>query len=242
MNFVGHAVVASWVDDEPAWLLGSMLPDFAGMSRVRLLSPGSENPMAAAGIAHHHRTDAIFHANRHFADIEADGIQSLERRGLPRGPARAIAHVGTELLIDGLLLETEPARDAYLSGLGVPSAELRLRCREGHEGKIEALLERLRGHGLPDAYRTPGGVAMRLRQALRRRPRLRWEPSHDDTVAAWLTETRRGLEATMPHLMAELRARLGSVDTNDPGDAILCASDIEPATEPGSNVRSVERV
>ena len=67
-----------------------MLPDFAGMSRVRLLSPGSENPMAAAGIAHHHRTDAVFHANRHFTDIERDGIRALEGRGL----ARAVGRVG----------------------------------------------------------------------------------------------------------------------------------------------------
>ena len=45
-------------------------------------------------------------------DLYVRGTGELEAKGLGRGPARAVAHVGTELLIDGLLLDRDAAKQA----------------------------------------------------------------------------------------------------------------------------------
>ncbi len=61
MNFVAHMVVAHRVADAPstALLLGAAAPDLARMARVPVATTGSADHLA--GVATHHRTDAVFH-------------------------------------------------------------------------------------------------------------------------------------------------------------------------------------
>jgi hypothetical protein len=115
MNFFGHAVVASWKNPLPAFVLGAMLPDFANMVGTRLSQP--EEPALASGVAFHHRTDHVFHENAVFRELVAGARVELSRLGLSRGSARAVAHVGVEILLDGVLAGDEAASAAYRAAL-----------------------------------------------------------------------------------------------------------------------------
>ena len=59
MNFFGHAIVASWTSVEPAFVLGSMVPDFANMVGARV--PRVFHEGVARGVEFHHATDRVFH-------------------------------------------------------------------------------------------------------------------------------------------------------------------------------------
>ena len=83
MNFFGHVVAASWVSAEPAFGLGSMLPDFASMIGARLRA--SSHVTTKEGIDWHHTTDAAFHR------AVAEGAEALEEpRDMPYGDRRAM--------------------------------------------------------------------------------------------------------------------------------------------------------
>src|SRR5438874_13394876 len=103
VNFVGHIATglrAAGDGDDPAFLVGTALPDFASMRRTRL---GPAVGPLADGIALHHATDHAFHADGWFLDLERDLRDGLRRDGLPAGPARPCAHLGPELLLDRAL-------------------------------------------------------------------------------------------------------------------------------------------
>ncbi|HJL19167.1 MAG TPA: hypothetical protein RMH99_26115 [Sandaracinaceae bacterium LLY-WYZ-13_1] len=218
MNFVGHAAVARWVGAEPRWVLGAMLPDLAGMARARVRD--AADPRVAAGIAFHHVTDDAFHGAASFLRLQVEGAAALEGRGLGRGPARAVAHVGPELLIDGLLLEDEGTCAAYLDALEPPPGALGLRFRgEGGADRFARLHARLRAHGLPDDYRSPARVGHRLVQILRRRPRLALPEEALPSVVPWLEDVRQTLvDGLLGRLLDEVAADLsarGALPTSD---------------------------
>jgi hypothetical protein len=107
MNFFGHVVVATWQPARDArTALGAMLPDLVGVAGLRGVAPG--DPEVARGVALHHRTDEVFHASDTFVSLQTLLRSALEARGIRGGPARAAAHVGIELLLDGLLLDGGP--------------------------------------------------------------------------------------------------------------------------------------
>jgi hypothetical protein len=158
VNFFGHAAVASWSAESPGSVLGAMLPDFATMSGARLAEP--TDAAIAHGIELHHKTDAAFH---HLAPVlalmrELDG--HLEAAGCARGPRRAVAHIGVELLLDGVLVDTEAYRTHYMAGLGYDATAVRWR-HDGDDARFAVLLTRLRAHGVPDDLRKPESIAHR---------------------------------------------------------------------------------
>src|SRR6185369_9833050 len=128
MNFFGHAALAAshFGDGRPppsanelAMLcLGSMLPDFIGM--LRLSRPDVRDDTLARGVAFHHQTDEAFHELPSFLRLSREAFGWLSEQQLPRGPARAVAHIGIEILLDEVFAEHEAARVAYLAALRVP--------------------------------------------------------------------------------------------------------------------------
>jgi acyl carrier protein phosphodiesterase len=205
MNFLGHAAVARWVGSDPRWVLGAMIPDFASMCRARV--SGAECPTVGAGIAFHHATDDVFHGAPTFVGLYARGTAALEAAGVDRGPARAVAHVGTELILDGLLLDDTELTRSYLSALeALPGVVLAFRS-DGEE-RFLRLRDRLLGHGLPQDYRDPERVALRLEQILAHRPRLALRPEHRARVTSFLEHARAELARGLPTLWAELREGL----------------------------------
>ena len=172
MNFFGHAVAASLVDDDPAFVLGAMAPDLLPLCGA--VASAETSPRVAAGQAHHLSVDAIFHASPAFAALQAWAVGGLRQLGLPRGPARGAAHVGIELFLDGALARETRARDAYHCSLADAETTRApfVWCDDSSRQRWRSLVLRLRTGVIPDAYRDPDFVAARIIGALGRRPRL----------------------------------------------------------------------
>jgi len=174
MNFIGHAYVALRRSDHPAFVLGAMLPDFLSMARIR--GAKSSDPDVVRGVAFHHASDEAFHGCEVFVRLSSRFGEELEARGVRRGPARAVAHVGLELLLDGFLVERPGVADAYLAAIAEAGprrlgAQLTF-TQPQHEARYEDLSERLSEWGVPTGYRDPTIVRDRLVRILRDRPRL----------------------------------------------------------------------
>jgi hypothetical protein len=172
VNFFGHAAVAGRTRDDLAFVLGAMAPDLLGLCGA--VPTVETSPSVAAGQAHHLRVDAVFHASVAFTAMQSWAARSLIERGVPRGGARGAAHVGIELLLDGVLAADTAARRVYARCLveaeGARTPFLWANARS--EQRWTALVLRLREGAVPEAYRDVDFVNARLRGALAQRPRL----------------------------------------------------------------------
>jgi hypothetical protein len=206
MNFFGHATVACALDDAPRFVLGSMLPDLAGMASLRVAR--LDDAELARGVDLHHETDRVFHAVPAFRVACSSALSVLEPQGVSRASARAVGHVGSELLLDGLLSGDTRARRAYTRALDVAVSESFERSVEWRDGAgaehMRTLLVRLRAAPLPEAYRDLDFVCDRLRAILARRPRLALQARDLVLVRAWLEDAR-------DHLARERSAILDAV-------------------------------
>jgi hypothetical protein len=220
MNFFGHAALATQHFESscptlsPAELArlcaGAMLPDFLGM--LRLGRPSVQDPLVARGIAFHHRSDEAFHDLPPFLRLSRAAFTWLTDRGLPRGPSRAVAHVGIEMLLDEPLAEEPRARAAYRSALALPLDGL-LELGTSHElsrltALRAALLERAHGARNP----SPELVAERIRRTLAGRPRLETDDTGQALLGEWVTHARPLVFAEAPEILARLRLLLANFD------------------------------
>jgi hypothetical protein len=210
VNFFGHAAVARWEAKAPGFVLGSMLPDFATMSGTRLV--GVDDPELSAGVALHHRTDRIFHGSSHFVALWRDAMRTLMARGLGRGPAQAVGHLGVELLLDGWLVEGREAREAYAAALscgrdGGLGRRIRWLDEEGR-ARWRSLRRRLERHGPPDDYRDPAVVASRVERILGHRRRLALDARSSKVTAGYLPDLQREMHARAIPMIGELRRGL----------------------------------
>jgi acyl carrier protein phosphodiesterase len=146
------------------------------------------SPRVAAGQAHHRAVDAVFHANPAFTALLTWASGALRESGLGRGPARAVAHVGVELFLDGELARRARARHAYARSLrNAETTRAPFVWRDDtSRARWGALIARLRTGAVPDAYRDPDFVADRLIGALSRRPRLALAEGEARTLRAFL--------------------------------------------------------
>lgn len=208
MNFFGHAAVAGWYSSEPGFVLGAMLPDFLTMIRAR---PAAQHVAeVASGVGLHHATDAAFHDSVEFVRLTLEGRNALSAEGLERGPTRATAHIGVELLLDEVLARDPASRRAYLAALaygsGTPAA-LDVASAEQAE-RLAGLLTTLVGRGVPTPPPSDGELARRIERMLAGRPRLRLGQGGAEIVARWLGQARHAVDAAAPGLLSALRAHL----------------------------------
>jgi len=172
VNFFGHAAAACRIDDDPFFILGAMAPDLLPLCGA--VPSGAASPRVTVGEAHHHSVDLLFHNNPAFTTLASWASLSLRELGLHRGAARGAAHVGIELLLDGVLATETRARAAYARSLvaaettGTPFVWR----DELSRSRWQTLVVRLRTGPVPDAYRDSAFVAERVLGALARRPRL----------------------------------------------------------------------
>jgi hypothetical protein len=207
LNFLGHALVATWKSSDPLFVLGAMLPDFAGMAGARLVRGAAASSPLGHGIAFHHATDEAFHGSPNFLGLMQDTMDRLLIAGVGRGPARAIAHIGVELLLDGELLEQHQSLSAAYLGALEAGPELgpeHFREPNGHLS-YRVLHRRLSAHGAPHDYRNAEAVARRLARILAGRPRLRLAEGDEIPVQHALREAQRALRPVVPALLSELR-------------------------------------
>ncbi len=204
MNYFGHAAVASWRAHRGGLPLGAMLPDFSMMCGARIA--GSDDEDVANGIALHHNTDAVFHGAPVVTGLMRELDARLERGGCARGPRRAAAHIGVELLLDGVLVDNEDYREAYVLGL---EYEAPVTWRdEGDAAKFNALLERLRKHGVPDDLKKPESIVFRISRMLANRPLL--APSSNDlaVITVGVIEHKPRVQVAVDSVLRMLRAAL----------------------------------
>lgn len=199
MNVHGHLEVAARCGADAATQVGAALPDLAAMLRVRL-DHEAMPPELRTGVALHHRTDGAFHDHPVVRVEMARLSDALRARGLDRGAARAIGHVGYEMLLDatvprdrlGAVLDAVDAAVIDLA-LGAPP--------QWHE---------LRGHLIGGAARhdAPAWVAERLFHILDRRPRLRFAVAQLPAVADVLAERAPVIHAQAPEVVADVCAQV----------------------------------
>jgi hypothetical protein len=210
MNFFAHAKVALWRTDNPRFVLGSMLPDLTSMLGLRVLRV--DDPELAAGVAYHHATDTAFHGSPLFLELCAKGIATLSDAGVSRGAARAVAHVGTELLLDGALSHDQHARMTYTRSLEAAVRErfvdqLILDSPES-SGRLHDGLGRLVGAPVPEGYRDPAFVLARLQATLARRPRLAIQESELGSVGLLVRAFQPLVVRLWPELLEQVRSAL----------------------------------
>lgn len=213
MNYFGHAAVALDHQDSPLFVLGAMLPDLAGMLRSRC--PASENEPLRRGLAFHQTTDAVFHQCATFVALNLAGTQALRDAGVARGPARAAAHLVTELLLDAVLATQARYARGYLEALAVGRAGRAALCWPGadHDEEFRALAHHLheRGPALHDA--NPERLTQRVARTLHGRPRLEPSPAELARIGVWARGHADAVQGGAETLLRELRAGLLEVTT-----------------------------
>ncbi len=174
MNFYGHAFIAARMRRDAGFVFGAMLPDFEGMARTRVR--GVTSDAIVDGVACHHAVDEAFHSAPTFVGSCARSVEMMTARGVPRGPARAVAHVGLELVLDGFIVRTYGPTALYVEAL----IEGRRALGCGELGPIDeptgamltTLLDRLIAYGPPSPTGDVPVITERLVRMLRDRPRL----------------------------------------------------------------------
>ncbi len=210
MNFFAHQAIAAHTSEHPRFLLGAMLPDLAAMIGTRILSV--DDLELERGIAHHHEADAAFHGSHIFSELCSTAVRQLCEHDVGRGTARAVGHVGVELLLDGFLSHDRAARDRYASALAAFAADdlgARLALRhDGDRARLSLGLMRLRAAPIPEGYRDPEFVVERLEYILSRRPRLAMSAHDRPHVLRWAQSTQRVLAERHEALLAEVTTSL----------------------------------
>jgi len=204
VNYFGHAAVASWSSGHAGMALGAMLPDFATMSGARI-APCPDREVAA-GIDLHHATDAAFHTLPVVTGLMRELGEILDHKGCARGPRRAVAHIGVELLLDGVLVDEPAYRDSFTFALAHEAA---LSWRNpGDDARFATLLARLRDHGVPDDLRHPHAITHRLSRMLAHRPLL--APSPDDlrAISAALVDYQPRVAVAVDTVLRALKVAL----------------------------------
>jgi acyl carrier protein phosphodiesterase len=214
MNFFGHAVVAQRHEAtrgavRAEFVLGAMLPDFASMLRVR--PPGSTLAELEAGVRFHHVTDDAFHGCNSFLEFSGHALVYLSDHGLPRGPARAVAHVGVELLLDSAFV-SESANEAYLRAVASGSLErvasqIHWQSADSNQ-RFAQLCHTLSRRGPLRSDTSPELIAERLRNILASRPRLALDDAGQSVVRDWAMSATSAILAGAPLLLREVEQRL----------------------------------
>jgi hypothetical protein len=158
------------------------------------------------GIALHHATDGVFHPLPAVTSLMRALDERLDRGGCARGPRRAVAHIGVELLLDGVLVGEPAYRAAYLSGVAHDPA---LHWRDPETApRFAIVLERLRAHGVPDDLRRPDAITTRVHRILAHRPLLAPSPGDLRAIRAALIELQPRVEVAAQAIVRAMRAAL----------------------------------
>ncbi|MET0790157.1 MAG: hypothetical protein ABW061_01430 [Polyangiaceae bacterium] len=221
MNFFGHALIAQRNEAtrgpvRPEFVLGAMLPDFASILRTR--PPTTSLDSLRAGLAFHHRTDDAFHGSPSFLEFSREASVFLTIRGLARGSARAVAHVGVELLLDAAFAHETAANEAYLSAVecGLTqhvASHIHWLDNDGDgdaESRFQHLCHNLRQRGAFRSDTEAELIAERLRRILADRPRLAMDDAGQFVVRDWVVSARSSIVSGAAQLLMEVEQRLES--------------------------------
>lgn len=210
MNWFGHLALAWRRDPEPAFALGSALPDLARIAGCRRLPQLEASPLRD-GITFHETVDEVFHALPSFLGLMADGAQALRDAGVRRGIARAASHVAVELHLDGVIGRDPAARvgiDRTLDWAAADALRHVLDWTDEDCAAWQRLRGRIRADALPQAWRDGDLVADRVIRALERRPRLRPSEREDRALRHELAAMRSTVLKAAPALLRALASKI----------------------------------
>jgi hypothetical protein len=166
--------------------------------------------MLAAGVAFHHGTDRVFHELPGFQRLSRQAFTWLSRESMPKGPARAVAHMGIEMLLDEVMADEPAARDAYRAALQVPLAPLLAFATPHDAERLAGLQDALLTRGANQLHPPAALVAERICRSLAGRPRLAVDHAGQGLLVSWIIATRPLVTAEAPEVLATLRARLAN--------------------------------
>ena len=122
MNYLGHHEVARQIGDStnPAFLLGVLIPDFAGMFGVHKLykSAPIDYVNIRAGVELHNKTNAFFDEHEYIKELDALLLGSF-KQVFARWTAVQCARVGKDILFDGLFSTNPDAVKSCLGTIGI---------------------------------------------------------------------------------------------------------------------------
>lgn len=208
MNFVGHLEVAVRCELGARGGLGAMLPDLAPMLGTRV-DRDRLPPTVVTGVALHHATDGVFHGDPFVRASMATISEALLDAGFARGAARALGHVGFEMLLDASAHRGIGNLAPALAAGDDPSVAGVLGVRDGWR----TLRSRFTAH--PPRYDDPEWVAERLFHILDRRPRLRFERAAVPALAAALASVAPTVHAAAPALFTAVAAAVAEPRTGE---------------------------
>lgn len=198
MNFLAHAAVARrTAGDDPAFVLGTVLPDLLPMAGVRLGRDGLPAEVAAGWRAHH-RADDAFHSCPQFLAGVSALRGDLRRTALGTGPRRAVAHVGWELLLDDAVAGDASLVEVFRSALALGRSVTT-------DVRWQDLLDRFEAIR-PARPSSALVVAQRTQRACSRRPRLAFGDEHLDEVAVVLGEHQPGVLGVADDVLDQVAA------------------------------------
>jgi hypothetical protein len=210
MNYFGHAAIACHRSTAAPFILGAMLPDLCAMAGVP--APRDADAELADGMAFHVLTDAVFHQTETFLHHNRRALLALRGLGVSRGPARACAHMGVELLIDAELVNHPRYVSSYEAALLWGVEELTKRSAEApcswsllDRVKLKGLFHLLLQRESSIFDRSFERLRDRLHGALVHRERLRPSPSELACIASWLASDAHVSEA-VPRLLLEMKS------------------------------------
>jgi len=208
MNLVGHVAVAlesGAAPPSPDFLVGCMLPDLAGIARVRIARPTGE---LGAGVAFHHACDEVFHESAWFRAANRALRDALVDAGVDSGPARASSHAGVEMLLDGRLVDDDSVELSARVALGAVSAGAAALGPLARDDVRGVWVERLQTIGSsldPARYRDAQFVAERLHRMTQGRRRIELRADQVDTVTIALREFQPGIADAALDVVEEVR-------------------------------------
>lgn len=179
MNYIAHCLMAE--DMSPEFRFGSLAPDLVGMARCELNRISSEevrqvlDPTELAvqqGIDFHIKTDKVFDEQPLFKLLKRKFRDEVAPNYFPEDERliRLFSDVGTELLLDGLVMEKWPESGELYHETIRSVGSVAMGIATKNPKRLLEVIEYRKGH-LPD-YSEPAVAAEFLAARVRDRPRL----------------------------------------------------------------------
>jgi hypothetical protein len=184
-----------------------MVPDFFSMAGIPCIAHAYGD--LGAGMAFHHRSDEVFHRHATFTGWQRSAFEWLIAAGVERGPARAVAHMGIELLLDAELCKLAPHRITYLRALTASEVASQLQnCTQEHAHAVEAVRGRLVQFGAEFHEFGDAEIATRFARILAHRPRLALAACEIPVITDWVSAFRGPVQAGSSALLETLHIEL----------------------------------
>ena len=227
MNFLAHYVIATRYlkpfAPTSAYVVGTALPDLLPLAaeRVRLrpaqleqVTPRTEFEAAlGAGVLVHLATDAAFHKTAAFADAQAEVSRLLAEAAFEGIRVRRFfaAHVLTEMVLDAVLLRSEPTlANEFYAVFSVAEGAAVMHWAEAVTGRPLPILPEVLGRfvrsGYLRGYAEDGGVATGFSNLCRRAGQDTFSGENFSRLVDVVSELAAELPPYVPALLSETAA------------------------------------